>query len=111
MTKVRFFERDGLLYGIEAVGHSGYASEGEDIVCSAVTTVMTMTETYLTDVCGYDTSVEVDGDAPRISVKLKSGTEEEKQNCNKILRAAKATLEENAKGYTLWLRVSVVTRG
>ena len=111
MTKVRFFERDGLLYGIESRGHSGYASEGEDIVCSAVSTVMTMTEAYLTDICGYKTSVEIDGDEPRISVKLESGTAEEKQNCNKILRAAKAPLEENEREYSLWLRVSVVTRG
>ena len=111
MTKVLFFERNGLLYGIESVGHSGYASEGKDIVCSAVTTVMAMTECYLTDVCGYNTSVEVNSDEPRISVKLESGTEEEKQNCNRILRAAKATLEENAREYSPWLRVSVVTRG
>ncbi|MBR6771963.1 MAG: ribosomal-processing cysteine protease Prp [Clostridia bacterium] len=111
MTKVRFFERNGLLFGIESQGHSGYASEGEDIVCSAVSTVMTMAECYLTDICGYDTSVEIDSDEPRISVKLESGTEEEKQNCNRILRAAKATLEENAREYSLWLRVSVITRG
>ena len=110
MTKVCFFLRDGLLYGVESRGHSGYASEGEDIVCAAVSTVMTMTECYLTDVCGYKTSVEVD-DEPRISVKLESGTEEEKQNCHKILQAAKATLEENAREYSLWLRVSVVSRG
>ena len=109
MTRVRFFERDGLLCGMEARGHSGYAQEGNDIVCAAVSAVMLVTEAYLTDMCGYDTAVSMDPDEPRITVRLKSGTDEQRQNCHKILRAAKATLEENAQEYSSWLRVSVVS--
>jgi uncharacterized protein YsxB (DUF464 family) len=36
MTTVRFLERGGRLYGFCASGHAGYAPEGEDIVCAAV---------------------------------------------------------------------------
>ena len=36
MTKVEFFRRRGQLVGFEATGHSGYADEGSDIVCAAV---------------------------------------------------------------------------
>ena len=110
MTKVRFFVRGGLLCGFEAKGHSGYAEAGADIVCAAVTTVVAMTETYLTDICGYKTSVVQDDEQALISVEANCETDAEKQNCHMILQAAKATLEENAREYSSWLRVSVVKR-
>lgn len=60
MTKVVFFRREGKLIGFEAQGHSGYAEEGSDIVCAAVSavtqtlaiqaeTVLEMKETVFTD--------------------------------------------------------------
>ena len=106
MTKVRFYARDGLLFGVEARGHSGYATAGNDIVCAAVSAVMAVCESYLTDVCGYATEV-LQSDEPMISVRLKSSSDEEKQNCHRILSAAKATLEENAREYASHLRISV----
>lgn len=39
MTKVVFFRREGRLIGFEAKGHSGFAEEGSDIVCAAVSAV------------------------------------------------------------------------
>ena len=39
MTKVVFLRRRGQLVGFEATGHSGYADEGSDIVCAAVSAV------------------------------------------------------------------------
>ena len=36
MTTIVFYKSDGYYYGFEEQGHSGYANEGEDIVCSAI---------------------------------------------------------------------------
>lgn len=36
MIKIHLFRKNGNIIGFEASGHSGYASEGSDIVCSAV---------------------------------------------------------------------------
>ena len=41
MTKIVFFRRDGLFYGFEERGHSGYADAGNDILCAALSS-MTM---------------------------------------------------------------------
>ena len=41
MTKVTFFKRDGVYYGFEEQGHTGYGEAGEDILCSALS-AMTM---------------------------------------------------------------------
>ena len=41
MTKVVFFKSNGAFWGFEEQGHSGFASSGEDILCSAIS-AMTM---------------------------------------------------------------------
>lgn len=41
MTKFRFFKRDGIYYGFEEQGHTGYGEEGNDVLCAAIS-AMTM---------------------------------------------------------------------
>ena len=41
MTKVVFYKTNGVYYGFEEQGHTGYADSGEDILCSALSS-MTM---------------------------------------------------------------------
>ena len=41
MTKVVFFKSNGAFWGFEELGHSGFASSGDDILCSAIS-AMTM---------------------------------------------------------------------
>jgi uncharacterized protein YsxB (DUF464 family) len=41
MTKVRFFRSDGVFYGFEEIGHSGYGEAGDDVLCAALS-AMTM---------------------------------------------------------------------
>lgn len=36
MTEIEIIKHDGEYRGFECHGHSGYAEEGEDIVCSAI---------------------------------------------------------------------------
>ena len=41
MTKVVFFKSNGTYYGFQEIGHTGFAEEGNDILCSALS-AMTM---------------------------------------------------------------------
>ena len=41
MTKIVFYKSNGVYYGFEEQGHTGYASEGEDVLCAAIS-AMTM---------------------------------------------------------------------
>ena len=40
MTTVTFLTEESRIIGFDAKGHSGYAEEGEDIVCAAVTSAV-----------------------------------------------------------------------
>lgn len=61
MTEVNFYTTDkGELIGFHIHGHSGYADEGEDIVCSAVSSAVYMVINTVTDVMHIDAEVSVD---------------------------------------------------
>ena len=41
MTKVTFFKRDGIFFGFQESGHTGFDEQGNDILCAAIS-AMTM---------------------------------------------------------------------
>ena len=41
MTKVVFYKSNGIFYGFEEQGHTGYGEEGSDVLCAALSS-MTM---------------------------------------------------------------------
>ena len=43
MIEITVTRRDGVYTGIESAGHAGYAEPGEDIVCAAVSVLLTNT--------------------------------------------------------------------
>ena len=63
---------------IEATGHSGYAENGADIVCSAVSTLMETLANGLTEVVNAKAKVVVDEEIPHLCVTL---DEEDQEKC------------------------------
>ena len=59
MTTVTFRMAGSRITGFEAAGHSGYAEEGGDIVCAAVTSAVRLVETTVNDVLGLAASVKI----------------------------------------------------
>ena len=59
MTTVTFHMEGERITGFDAAGHSGYAPEGEDIVCAAVTSAVRLVEATVNDVLGLAASVKV----------------------------------------------------
>ena len=76
MTKVVFFKSNDVFWGFEEQGHSGFASSGEDILCSAIS-AMTMLVINTIEVA-YSSNVEytVDDGAAHIMVRSKAALPE-----------------------------------
>ena len=70
MTTVTFYTEGSRITGFDASGHSGYAEEGGDIVCAAVTSAVRLTECAVNDVLGLAASVKVRGRGASISRPL-----------------------------------------
>ena len=70
MTSVTFLTEGNRIIGFDAAGHSGYAQEGEDIVCAAVTSAVRLVEATVNDVMGLCASVKVCEKTATISFRL-----------------------------------------
>ena len=70
MTTVTFYSQGSRITGFEVKGHSGYAPEGEDIVCAAITSAVRLAECTINDVLGLEASVKVKEKDASISLKL-----------------------------------------
>ena len=70
MTTITFHTEGNRIIGFDAMGHAGYAAEGEDIVCAAVTSTIRLIECVLNDVMGLCASVKVNEKTTEISLRL-----------------------------------------
>ncbi len=88
MTTVTFHSEGGRLAGLEMQGHSGYAPQGEDIVCAALTSAVRLTECAVNDVLGLEASVKVKPDKALVSLKLPGGLGQTNESTCQTLLAA-----------------------
>ena len=76
MTRITFFKRKGVYYGFRETGHSEFADEGHDIVCSALS-AMTMLIINTVEV-SYASHVDytIDEKTTDVTVKIMSALPE-----------------------------------
>ena len=77
MTRCEFFTEDERITGFSVSGHSGYAEAGSDIVCAAISAVVSMAEATINDVCGAKAKVRVKEEDARITLTLPASCDEE----------------------------------
>ena len=78
MTRCEFFTEEDRITGFSVSGHSGYAEAGSDIVCAAVSAIVTMAEATINDVCGAKAKVRVrEQENARITLTLPASCDEE----------------------------------
>ena len=88
MTTVAFHLEGSRIVGFEVNGHSGYADEGSDIVCAAVTSAVRLCECAINDVLGLEASVKVRQKDASISLKLPGGLGQTNEStCQTLLTA------------------------
>ena len=77
MTKCEFFREGERITGFSVSGHSGYAEAGSDIVCAAISAVVTMAEATINEVCGAKAKVRVKDEQARVTLMLPAVCDEE----------------------------------
>jgi uncharacterized protein YsxB (DUF464 family) len=60
MTTITFYKADGVYYGFEEQGHTGYGESGEDILCSALSsmTMLIINAIEVTYGCNVDYTID-----------------------------------------------------
>ncbi|MBQ2943512.1 MAG: ribosomal-processing cysteine protease Prp [Ruminococcus sp.] len=100
MTVVRFIASEESILGFELQGHSGFAEEGEDIVCAAVSSAVYMTANTITEIIGLDAEISVDDGF--LSMKLSSQNALKAQD---ILRGFELHINELSQQYQSNIKV------
>ena len=77
MTRCEFFTENERITGFSVSGHSGYSEAGSDIVCAAVSAVVSMAEATINDVCGAKAKVRVKEADARVTLTLPASCDEE----------------------------------
>ena len=104
MTKCEFFTQDDRLTGFSVSGHSGYAEAGSDIVCAAISAVVTMAEATINDVLGAKAKVRVKEDDARITLTLPASCDEE-ESVQAVLAGMMLTLAGMRDDYPDYIEV------
>jgi len=100
MTTVAFHLEGSRIVGFEVKGHSGYADEGNDIVCAAVTSAVRLCECAINDVLGLEASVKVRQKDASISLKLPGSLGQTNEStCQALLTALMVYLAELHEEY------------
>ena len=90
--------------GFSVSGHSGYAEKGEDIVCAAITALVTMAEATINDVCGAKAKVRVKEEDARITLTLPTSCDEE-ETVQAVLSGMMLTLISLREEYEDYIEV------
>ena len=77
MTRCEFFTENDRITGFSVSGHSGYAEAGADIVCAAISAVVSMAEATINDICGAKAKVRVKDEQARVTLMLPASCDEE----------------------------------
>ena len=104
MTRCEFFTADERITGFSISGHSGYAEAGKDIVCAAISAVVTMAEATINDVCGAKAKVRVKDEQARITLTLPTSCDEE-ETVQAVLAGMMVTLLSLQEDYPDFIEV------
>ena len=100
MTIATFYTEGSRITGFEVKGHSGFASQGEDIVCAAITSAIRLVDTTMNDVLGLEVSVKAKQKDASITLKLPAslgGTNE--STCQALLTGIMVHFVELSEEY------------
>lgn len=94
MTKVKFYQSQDMFTCVDLVGHAGYAEEGEDIVCAAISSTIQLTHALLSDVMGLEVDALVEDEGAHIRISLPDDVRAASQDAFQALLLFYRELEE-----------------
>ena len=103
MTKIRVLYRENRVVGLQVSGHTGYAREGKDIVCAAVSAIVQTAYLGVNHLTGV--KVEYQSEEGFFRVEILGGPENEQEKASLILSAALEGLKDLQSGYPRYIKM------
>ena len=95
MTTVTFLTEESRIIGFDAIGHSGWAEEGNDIVCAGITSAIRLVDATINTVMCLCASVKVNESDGSIIFRLSGGLSQTNEaTCQNLLTGLMVYLAE-----------------
>lgn len=104
MTKITIFRKNELICGYQVKGHSGYAEEGSDIVCSAISVATQMALVGLKEVLKLNIECCIQDGFMKVEILNEGYIDKSAQT---ILISMEKTLEDISKNYARYVKLEV----
>ncbi len=104
MTKVVIFKSKSHILGFEISGHSGYAEEGSDIVCSAISSISQMAVVGIKDVLKIGAFVEISNGYLKLNLSQKDA---ENESVTVLLKSFEKSARGIVKEYGNYVKMEV----
>ncbi len=105
MISVEFVISDNKILSFSVQGHSGLAPAPHDILCASVSAMTSLVLNTLTEVFAAEIDLLIDEEAPLISAKSFSSSEENERAVQGVLQGYKLQLLDLRKTYSANLSV------
>ena len=105
MINVNVIKNKQNIVTIQASGHSGYAESGSDIVCSAVSTLLTNLANGITEIVKASAKVVVDENIPFLSVELTETDKTKMKDAQILMHSTMLSLNQVANEFTKYIKI------
>ena len=102
MTKITIFKKKGMICEFQVKGHSGYAEEGHDIVCSGISAATQMAVNGLGEVLKLRPQVDIKEGYMHVTLE-----KYEDEKAQAVLSSMELTLDAIAKEYARYVKMEV----
>ena len=109
MISAVLFQRDGELTGFRTSGHSGYAEEGSDIVCAAVSVLATTCVNAMETLLGIRAEV-TENESGLLAFDLPPLGEEKRRGAQLLMGALAQGLRDVSEAYPQYVRLQMKIR-
>lgn len=107
MTRVEVVRKDGHIVSLKADGHTGYGCEGEDIVCSALSSVIQTAVMGLMKVAGINCNYVIYETEGRLELNLPDLNDDDRHNADMILDTMLCGIADLYEGYSDFIELEV----
>ena len=105
MIKILVIKQNNEIIAIEATGHSGYAEEGHDIVCSAVSVLTQNLAQGLSEVVGIKPKVVEDESIPHFSLTLPELNAKQMREAQLLIKTTYLGLKDVANQFKKYVSI------
>lgn len=109
MTKIKIFKKNDKIVKIDCDGHTGYGVAGEDIVCSALSSIVQTAALGVLAVAGVNAKMQRNDRDGRFVLELPDDmSEEQRHDVDVILNTMLCGVQDLYEGYSDFIELEVV---